>query len=325
MVRKHTHNKRRLACLVAVLATSLPLGIRLFTPVLAESTTNNITFEVNVKEALTVSVTTPDSDHWASGNANDFLRNIVNVNVESNNPNGFTASMTSASTVEGAPLTNTAATSNSTISTLASGASWTRDNTSITKFWGYSVNDDEEQGTYRPVPLKTGTPVTLTPDKPVSAWSDDVYFGALADYTVDSGTYVGTVLINVVTGVVNSDTNPIVPTNPADPSDDTSDDGEATYTGAGTTTGTGTSGNNGTTIYTTTSSSATNNTTTVATTVTEGDVRSSYSDPAGVTTVNEGTPLATGLAATSAVAAATGIVFFIVAKRRKDEEDEEEY
>ena len=317
MVRKHTHNKRRLACLVAVLATSLPLGIRLFTPVLAESTTNNVTFEVNVKEALTVSVTTPDSDHWASGNANDFLRNIVNVNVESNNPDGFTASMTSASTVEGAPLTNTAATSNSTISTLASNASWTRNNTSITKFWGYSVNDDEEQGTYLPVPLKTGTPVTLTPANTVSAWSDDVYFGALADYTVDSGTYVGTVLINVVTGVVNSDTNPTVPTNPANPSDDTADDGEATYTGAGTTTGTGT------TIYTTTSSSATNNTTT--TTVTEGDVRSSYSDPAGVTTVNEGTPLATGLAATSAVAAATGIVFFIVAKRRKDEEDEEEY
>lgn len=320
MVRKHTHRTGRLLCLVTATVAVLSA-----TPLLNNyvSADENVTFEVNIKEALTVSVTTPKAGEWASGNANDFLRNTVNLAVDSNDTTGFTVSMTSASTTTGAPLTNTAATSSSTISTLAANTSWTRSNTTTTKFWGYSVDDDNQTGTYYPVPLKTGTPVTLTPANTSGNWSDDIYFGAKADYTADSGTYRGTVIINVVTGAINTDTNPTVPTNPATPSDDPANDGEATYTGVGTTTGTGTSGSNGTTIYTTTSS--TTATTTTRTEVTEGDVRDSYTAPAGVAKISEGTPLATGLAATSAVAAATGIVFFIIAKRRKDEEDEEEY
>ena len=232
--------------------------------------------------------------------------------------------MTSASTTTGAPLINTSG-STYTIPTLTANTSWSRSDTTTTNFWGYSVDDDSNTGTYLPVPIKTDTPVTLTPANTTGTWSDDVYFGAKADYSTASGTYIGTVLISVVTGVVNTETNPVTPTDPATPADDTPDDSTATYTGANTNTGTGVSGNNGTTIYTTTSSTASPATKTTTTQVTEGDTRDSYSSPAGVTRVNEGTPLATGLAATAAVAATTGIVFFVIAKRRKDEEDEEEY
>ena len=55
--------------------------------VLAETTA----FQVNVKEGLSVSVSTPDSSSWASGNAGDFLRNKVSVSITSNNAQGFKA------------------------------------------------------------------------------------------------------------------------------------------------------------------------------------------------------------------------------------------
>ncbi|MBQ3348094.1 hypothetical protein IJG90_01050, partial [Candidatus Saccharibacteria bacterium] len=93
----------------------------------------------------------------------------------------------------------------------------------------------------------------------------------------------------------------------------------------------GNNGDEGWTTYTTTStsgsgSSATNTTTTQ---VSGGDTRNSYSNPAGVTentvaSINDNTPVATGLAVASTVAATSGMFFFILAKRRGDDEDEEE-
>ena len=50
-----------------------------------------VPFQVNVQDTLTVAVTTPDAG--ATGNANEFLRNTVEIAINSNVSNGFTASM----------------------------------------------------------------------------------------------------------------------------------------------------------------------------------------------------------------------------------------
>ena len=292
----------------------------------ASATTQNTIFQVNLQESLTVSLTVPDegdsgsltydstSDKWVSG----LLRNVVNLNVTSNNPAGFTASMTSDSTTSAALANKKATLSSDTIPTLS--ADWTRNNTANTKFWGWSINDSSETGTYHQIALKNATPNTVIPaTNAAGTVNQNIYFGAKADSTIASGTYEGTVIISVVTGVIttpedNPNNNPVIPDNPVDPSNLTPN--TPTY-------------NSGTnvTAYTSTSSN-TNNTSTNTTKLNPGNTVSySYADPAGVTTtvVNEGTPLATGLAVTSAIAATTGIFFLIAAKRRKDDDDEEEY
>ena len=53
----------------------------------------NVTFQVNVQEVLSVSITTPTN--WDKGNVGVFLRNKVTLDVTSNNINGFTALMNS--------------------------------------------------------------------------------------------------------------------------------------------------------------------------------------------------------------------------------------
>ena len=320
MVRQHTHKDKLFIILTIFLTGFLVLANPTYQ--WTSASTENTTFEVNVKETLAVSVATPVN--WASGYANNFLRNLVTLSVSSNNASGYTASMTTDKTSPN--LENTAANSSSIINTI--GSSYAK-SAFPSKGWGYSLegknNGDTTAGTdsgvYNPmVGLGAASPITVLSSNTKGAGSQNIFFGAKADYTVDSGTYVGTVVFSVVSGVTaptNPD-NPVIPEDPATPNEGS--DPNPYYSGAGTTTGGST---NGTTTYTTVATTSTTRTTT--THVDEGDTRSSYTNPAGVMNVHEGTPLATGLAVTSAIAATSGIIFFIVAKRREDDEDEEEY
>ena len=275
-----------------------------------------VDFQVNLQESLTVSLTVPDNGAEGSLSYNSvagkwvsaLLRNMINLNISSNNPAGFTASMTSSSATSAALTNSMSALPNDTIPTLSS--DWTRSDTSATKFWGWSTNDDSETGTYHQVALKNATPNTLVSS--TGSVNQNVYFGAKADSTIAAGTYEGTVIISVVTGVISDPGNPAIPVDPVVPGDLTP--GVPTYDG-------------GVTAYTSSTTNSTNHTSTNTTKINTGNTTQySYADPAGATTtvINEGTPLATGLAVTSAIAATTGIFFLIAAKRRKDDDDEEE-
>lgn len=287
-------------------------------------TSANATFQVNVQESLSVTITTPQE--WDSGNINEFLRNKVGLSVTSNNASGFKASMYSSA---GTSLTNVSK-SSATLPTLDTGTSYACTGTTDpdcaafpANHWGYSLDDSaNEDGTYRPMVSSTTDPITImTGDGSTAQRSQDqdIYFGAKADASKESGTYAGTVVISVVTGEVTdsgsaTNDNPITPTNPAS----SGASGVATYDST-----------NDRTTYTTTStsgsgSSATNSTTT---TVSTGDTRSSYSTPAGVTTSSKtstNNALAVALATTAGVAAVSSGIFFILAKRKKDDDEEEE-
>ena len=271
-------------------------------------------FQVKIPEILTVSITRPNS--WATGELDTLLRNVVTLEVVSNNPAGFTATMTSAadssdisedSTANALKNSNTS--SSSSIPMLT--ANWTRSNFSTTKFWGYSTDDASESGTYSAIALKDATtPSSIIPATGAAGTvSQDIYFGAKADSTVDSGVYSGTVIISIVSGTITED-NPFTPTDPATKDDTTTTDPAYDST-------------NDRTVYTATTYDGTENTSTIE--VSEGDTRDAYSDPAGVTTakIGEGTPLATGLAVTAVVAAVAGIAFFVAARRREEEDDDE--
>ena len=156
--------------------------------------------------------------------------------------------------------------------------------------------------------------------------SQNIYFGAKGNASTASGTYTGTVIVSVVSGVIDNN-NPITPTNPDTPADDTPNNNTATYTGStgtGATQGVGsTSGAVGTTVYTTTSG----NTTT--TEVSAGDNRSAYASPQGeryetFSSIADGSLPITGLIMASSVAAVTGLTFFVLAYRDDDDDEDEE-
>lgn len=312
---------------VAILLTLVIMAFMGTTDVHAEDA--NTTFQVNVKETLSVQITTPTT--WASGDVNEFLRNKVSLNVSTNNANGFTASMYSQTTTN---LTNTSI-NTETIPTLASSAVR---GSFPANYWGYSLGvasfDNKTYGetdagdntsSYYPLVNTSATPIKILTG--TSNGSRDIYFGAKAGLAKASGTYTGTVVINVVTDTIDSNTNPMTPTNPATPS---STEETAAFTAApvGST-------SHGSTVYTYTRTNSTNHTTTTTTQVSDGNNVSAYSGytpPQGVSESTDynvssaGSPVAAGLATTASVAAASGILFFILAKRREkdDEEDESE-
>lgn len=284
----------------------------LFIPKIDNTSASEVT--VKSEEMLTVKVTLPSS--WANGtpsSAGVFLRNEVILEILTNNEVGFTATMTSATT--NTSLVNSSNTSY-TIPTLSDNSlrsSFPND------FWGYSLDDTaggNTGSTYKPVaPYGAAEPNYIANSAYSStATSKTIYFGTKATSAKAAGVYSNTVVFNVVSGINTSDTsqNGVTPTNPVNPGDDPSGDDTPTYISS-----------NNATVYTRRDG------TTTGTVVTPGNTTSAtYSSPAGVTTtrssVNEGTPLATGLAVTAGVAVTTGIFFFIAAKRRKDDEEEEE-
>lgn len=307
---------------IARAATVLVLMSTLFflfppksTTVHAENSAN-VTFQVNVQEVLSVSITTPTN--WDKGNVGVFLRNKVTLDVTSNNINGFTALMNS--TDSSANLYHSSK-ANTTLPTLTVKGQ-TRANFQA-NHWGYSTNDNNETGTYDPVVGSSGTPIVLISNDQSTgsnneelATSRDIYFGAKSDMSQASGTYSGTVVFNIISGIlpVDDKSKPNIPTNPATPDENN----VATYDQT-----------NNRTVYTTTTTDTTAGTTEQTTTITNGDTTSSYANPAGVTdstssNIYDGSMLNTVLAATASVAAASGLIFFILAKRKKDDDDEEE-
>lgn len=285
----------------------------------------NTTFQVNVKESLSVTITN-DHTSESTGNVGDFLRNKIDVEVATNNANGFVAFMHSQSTTN---LTN-AIDSSAVIPTLASAN--TRSAFTNNR-WGYNLTKttsgspaasaDTPAGnpssTYSP--MTTSNIALIQGTAGTTSGSQSIYFGTQADINKASGTYLGTVVINVITGtsvMPSSD-----PTDPATPQDDTPNDNQATYIANA-----GSSGN-GRTVYTTTSTNSTTGATTTTTQVSDGNTTSSYAAPAGETlrtdsNISEnGSTVATGLAVAATVAAASGAFFFILAKRKEDEEEDE--
>ena len=298
-------------CILAVASTAGAMS--------THATEQNTNFQVNVRDSLAVSITTPSE--WASGNVNTFLCNQVRVQATSNAP-GITMSMHSKST--STSLTNTSK-NTETLPTLASSS--TRSSFPA-NYWGFSTDDtDCETGTstYQQVKASNETPSTLFTSNVATTHTQNVYFGAKADMGQASGTYAGIVVIDVVTGVIDNSTNPVTPTNPAQPNNSyevaTSRPSPVGNSSRGVTTYT----------YRRTAGSGSTATTTTTTEVSEDNNVSAYAGytpPQGVvnstsSSISEGSPLAAGLAATAGVAATSGILFFVLAKRRDDDDEEE--
>lgn len=317
----------------ALSATLVFLSIYLPSNTSAEACTTspcNTTFQVNVKESLTVSVTPDYTEN--TGDPGNFLRNKVSLSVATNSTSGFAASMYPSNySTTNAPLTNSA-NSTYTIPTWSAGTTYQCADATCAAFpannWGYSLNDGSHTGTYNPMTGTSSAPTQiLVGSAGTGSGSQDVYFGAKADSNQASGTYTGTVIISVVTGAVTATT----PSNPVTPaSDSVIGDSNATHVAApaGNTTG-------GATVYTTTSTSG--GLTTTTTQVSDGDNTASYSSPLGETYRNSGsnniseTNIETNSSAASAIAitagalAAAGAVSLLIAgKRNKDDEDETE-
>ncbi len=278
--------------------------------------TADFDFNINVAEVITVTVRNPVN--WASGNTDTLLRNKINIEATTNNPIGVTVSMYTGANTE---LRNTngfnASDASTYIPTLVSS---TTANAFPANYWGYSVNDNTAgAGSANYNALKTSAdPIqlfTTVGTSNIGAGNKDVYFGAKADGTKQSGTYAQTVYFAAVSGTINTE-NPLVPTNPSNP-DDVSEvahysptTGRTTYTTRGAS-GSGTSSVSG----------ATNDTTTQVVT---GDVSSYYAQAAGVTnstepasntvTTDTSGPLAVGI--TAGIATVTGLGLFAAHKRK---------
>ena len=312
--------------------------------------TCNTNFQVNVNDTLSVSLTTPESG--ATGNVGSFLRNTVSLDVDSNASNGFTASMYSSADNEGTTKTNLTHEDLGDSYYLSTLSSSTTRGDFPTDSWGYSLKTSPDSTTYGetdagnnnsyyyPLTDSDTNPITvLSAGAGTKTGSQNIYFGAKASASKPAGTYNNTVVISVVTGNVDSSTNPITPTNPVTPSTDIPNDNIATYTGStgtGATAGVGISGTTGTTVYTTSTRTGTGTTATTTTTteVSGGDNTATYAQPHGVQTTNgknvanieassnSSSPLPAALAAAAAASATTGLAFFILAKKRNDDEDE---
>ncbi len=301
-----------------------------------ENNDDTTTLDVNVNESLTVSVTTPSE--WASGDAGDFLRNKINLSVASNSASGYTASMYTSTT--DAKLLNTDD-NQYFIPTL--NASNTRGNFPA-NYWGYSLSttnstittaetdEGNDAAVYAAMTTSTSSPIMIRETNTAGTYSDNIYFGTKADSSQTAGVYSGTVVISVVSGVVDPSTNPVTPTNPARSSDDANvTDNYATYDSTNersvyTVNSTNTGGRNYTTR--TTPTGTTTDTTTSTNNTTTEVIDGRYTKPLGVTETSTGgastnTALAAGLAVTAGVAATSSLIFFALARRKKDDEDEE--
>lgn len=322
-----------------------PILLTLFGANSASAQEVDANFQVNVKETLSVSITRPSSP--ASGGVDEFLRNDFLISVVNNNTAGFTASMYADIADNNISLTNTTL-STAKLPTLASSS--TR-SAFPANYWGYSLGEytlngtvqnsytlnshsygetaaGNNSGNYYPMTNSSASPITIIDGAttPKTTGSQNIYFGAKGNASTASGTYTGTVIVSVVSGVIDNN-NPITPTNPDTPADDTPNNNTATYTGStgtGATQGVGsTSGAVGTTVYTTTSG----NTTT--TEVSAGDNRSAYASPQGeryetFSSIADGSLPITGLIMASSVAAVTGLTFFVLAYRDDDDDEDEE-
>ena len=306
----------------------------------AENTdSRDITFSVNVEDSLNLTVNTPDESSWAKGDANDFLRNKVSVEVSSNNGNGFTAGMTTKEV--STDLTNIAK-DTAKIPTL--GAEVKPQCAGETceafpaNFWGYSLDDTESYtGTYNALVGSDQAPITILSQESGTTTSatKDIYFGAKADKTQASGTYSGTVIFTVASDTNGKDLDPQSPggDTPVTPGDGPSFEGDTpsdapSYTPSSPNTyAYSTTAERGTTYS---YSSADSDTIAMVNDKKQKNTASGYVTPLGV---NEKTLTSANIQKFSIITiilmiialltAFIGIFFFILAKRRKDDDDEE--
>ncbi len=264
------------------------------------SAAEQVQFQLNIEEVLTVSLTLPDE--WATdkndNGIGDFLRNKIELSVVSNNAAGFTATMYSKTTTD---LVNQSK-ATSTIPTLAA---TTQASNFPANYWGYSLNDSEAGSSTANYNAMSTTAVSVVEKTAPAAVDQPIYFGAKADLTKDSGTYKNEVVFSVVSGVVAEA-----------PVEDPVEDAPVADSGTNSTPG-ASSGPSSIALDEEEDLKLESNSE-------ANDVTNTYEDPKGVTTttnVNSGTPIATGLAVTAGVAAVSGIVFFIVAKRKEEEEE----
>ena len=272
----------------------------------AHDDSKDVTFNVNIAEALTVAITEPTS--WANGESGAFLSNKIDVEAYSNTQYGATVSMYTKDT----RLKHTSATSASDISLYI--PSVTSNNIAVANFpnnsWGYSVNNGSN---YNSIPTTSSPTTIITTTQAGRSGTQSVYFGAKADSAKAAGTYEQNVYFAAVSRVNTTDpTTPVIP--PANPATDAPTNNTATYNST-----------SNTTSYTYRTPS-TNTTTTIAS---PGDTTGyQYVTPQGVTasTMGEGddSTLATTLAVVATVAATSGLFFFVLAKRRKDDEEDED-
>lgn len=292
---------------ILLAVTALGAILYVFPPRFDSVSADNTNFQVNVKEILSVSISTPTD--WASGYADEFLRNTITVNVTSNNNRGFTAGMTTKT--PNTYLKHTVL-SDTRIPTLAENSSHQE---FPANYWGYSLNDEQNDGLYKPLVGETSAPITILSSPSSSSGSSNVYFGAKTDITKSSGTYFGTIVISVVSGTDGSDLPAPTgeeQTTPASPGPEE----EAEYN----------SGSD-TTVYTYTYTPASGGTTTTTTQISEGNntnLYDSYTPPQGVnkrtnSNITSGSIIATVMAVAASVSAVSGILFFALAKRKKDE------
>ncbi len=285
-------------------------------------------FQVNVRETLAVQITTPTSG--ATGDINEFLRNKVSMTVTTNSTGGFTASMYSKTNTNLAHETL----SDTTIPTLSD---YSTRSAFPANRWGYSLStgsyiggsssyNDTDAGKsssrYYPLVSTSSSPLTiLNGAAGTTTGSQDIYFGAKANATKPSGTYANTVVISVVTGAIDSNTNPITPVNPATPTPASTSGGVAYHSAP---TGGSSAGTTVRTVY-----SDTSDTKTETSEVSEGNNVNGYQQAHGVIEETEAniasnSTLAATLATAATLAASSGMFFFIAAKRREDDDDEDE-
>ena len=272
----------------------------------------NTTFQVDVKEVLSVSVTTPTD--YGGGYAGELLTGQIDITVASNNSGGFSTGIRASDQDATLVGDNNGALSN--LESSVSGSNFPAGR------WGYSLGDEDPLSKtyiYSPLSAYNTTPYRIESISSGGAGSaaGSVYFAAKAGYDNPAGTYTGTVNISVVSGSASPDpgSNPVGP----DPQ-------------GGTTPSYHNENNENVTTYTTRTQSSdtppTKDTTT--TEISSGDNRTYYASPQGETERTESNVktnsslLPVILATTSAVSAAAGLGFFIVAKRREEEEEDEE-
>ena len=276
------------------------------------SADQSVTFNVNLVEVLTVSLTEPTA--WASGQVDTLLRNKVTVSALTNNYYGAAVSMYADDTRLENITSGYNSSDNSTYIDTLDNDTYTY-NSFPNNAWGYSLQDADNpvsNASYLPITL-VANPVEVIPRTQATTgtnYSKDVFFGAKATSAKQAGTYAQTVNFVAVSGV---DTDP-VPT----PSTDNTDSEIASHTPRYNTT-------TNRTTYTTRTATNNNTTTTTTTHVNPGNTINTYANAAGVTASSNGASnIVTALAVAAGVTAVSGITFFVLAKRDRDDDEEEE-
>lgn len=320
-------------CFAAGFPVAVPYSI-----MTSKVSAENMDFAFDIAESLAISLTTPIDDSSNSGLIGSFLRNSVLLDVYSNTSTGAGAGFTALMYAE--DTTNLVHTNNDYLKTINGGQNVLVPTLSAEKtrsefptgMWGYSLGGQiANQGGYTDAKTygetiagasnshyhamtTSSAPITTLSNNTAGEGSRYIFFGTKPGDAQASGTYTGTVVINVVSGTVGVE----IPNNPATDQDTTTNNPSYAYDQT-----------NDRTVYTSVSTNSTAGTETITSIVSSGDTTATYADPAGETTrtaaiASSGVDLAYGLVGAAGVATAAGIAFLILAKKRDDDEDEED-